>query len=324
MSDPQAVQPSDAEIEARIRKEILPLFELAIAGGHAVYRNPLLSQCWQAIEAEPCLCRAVEDQEVGPNGLLETDVLNDPRNGGTPPYEACRGCPVAARIRPTIIEELGEAFNTLLHKLTERENLIADAANLTRSLASSLEDMDQENRIIRTQMIRDVLTGLYNRHHMNDCLAKEVERCQGRSRKLAVLMLDLDDFKRFNDTFGHLEGDKVLARFGRHLRESLRDYDMAFRYGGEEFLVMLPDTDAAGAMLVAERIRKGFRELVFEVPASQFRDGERVSMTVSIGLAEYDDGKGVLELLEKADQALYQAKHQGKDRIVALGRPALV
>lgn len=324
MSDPQASQPSYAEIEERIRKEILPLFELAIAGGRAVYRNPLLSLCWEAIESEPCRCRAIEDPEVHENRLLEADVLNDPRNGGSPPYDACRGCPVAARIRPTIIEELGESFNTLLHKLTERENLIANAANLTRSLASSLEDMDHENRVIRTQMIRDVLTGLYNRHHMNDRLAKEVERCQGRRRKLVVLMLDLDDFKRFNDTYGHLEGDKVLARFGRHLRESLRDYDMAFRFGGEEFVVMLPDTDAAGAMLVAERIRKGFRELVFEVPATPFQDAERVSMTVSIGLAEYGNGQGALELLEEADQALYQAKHQGKDRIVTFRHPVPV
>ncbi|HPF36920.1 MAG TPA: GGDEF domain-containing protein [Candidatus Krumholzibacteria bacterium] len=315
MSDPQARTGSYAELEKRIRLEILPLFELAIAGGQAVYRNPNLSFCWEAIEAEPCRCKAIEDSEVDESLLADADLLSDPRHGGVPAYEACRQCPVAKQIRPSVVEELGEAFNTLIHRLTERENLIANAANLTRSLASSLEDMDHENRVIRTQMIRDVLTGCYNRHHMNDRLLKEVERCQGRRRKLSVLMLDLDDFKRFNDTFGHLEGDKVLSRFGRHLRESLRDYDMAFRYGGEEFLVMLPDTDTQGALIVAERIRKGFGTLVFEVPATPMHASECVSMTVSIGLAEYRGGLSALELLEEADQALYRAKNEGKDRI---------
>lgn len=315
MSEQPNPQASYAELEERIRREILPLFELAIAGGRAVYRNPHLARCWEAIEAEPCRCRAIEDSEVAEEHFLDADVLTGDRTVSSPPFAACRECPVSRRVNPTVVEELGEAFNTMIHRLSERENLIANAANLTRSLASSLEDMDHENQLIRTQMIRDVLTGLYNRHHMNDRLLQEVERCQNRRRKLCVLMLDLDDFKHFNDSFGHLEGDKVLARFGRHLRESLRDYDLAFRYGGEEFLVMLPDTDADEAMIVAERIRGAFARIIFEVPATSIHPSECVSMTVSIGLAEYRGGLSALELLEEADQALYRAKHGGKNRI---------
>ncbi len=315
MSEQQPILQSYAKLEERIRSEILTLFDQAIAGQRPVYRNKNMFHCWDAVDSEPCRCKAVEEGEIEEYTMNDLTTAQQDSGSTIRPYSACRECPVFKDVCPSVVEELGEAFNTLMHKMRASDDVISDATNLTRSLASSLENMDFENHVIREQMITDSLTGLYNRHHMNDSLLAEVDRCHNRRRHMCLVMLDLDDFKSFNDTYGHLEGDKVLARFGRHVQSCLREYDMAFRYGGEEFLIMLPDTMADDARLVAERIRRGFMEIVFNVPANRDHSGGEVEMTVSGGLVEYQNGMGAIELLEVADQALYAAKRQGKNQI---------
>ena len=315
MSEQQSPNSSYAELEERIRSEILVLFEAALTGLRPVYRNKHLSYCWDAVDSDPCRCKAVEEGEVEEYTMNDLAAAQRDMGLTVRPYSACQQCDVFKDVCPTVVEELGEAFNTLLHKVRESDGVIADATSLTRSLASSLEDMDFENRVIREQMITDTLTGLFNRHHMNDQLLAEVDRCHNRRRHMCLIMIDLDDFKSFNDTFGHLEGDKVLARFGRHLKSCLREYDMAFRYGGEEFLVMLPDTMADDARLVAERVRRGFSEITFEVPANRDHSGGKVELTVSGGLVEYQNGMGAIEMLEITDQCLYAAKRDGKNQI---------
>jgi len=304
-----------AELEQRIRLEILSLFEDVIVGKRPVFRNRHLSYCWEAVDSDPCLCRAVESGEI--EAYAMNDLSASQQNNGTTirPYSACLECPVFSKVCPTVVEELGEAFNTMLHKMRATDDAMNNAATLTRSLASNLEDLDIENRVIRELMITDTLTGLFNRHYMNEQLLSEVERCHNRRRHLSVLMVDLDDFKIFNDSYGHLEGDKVLARFGRHLQSSLRGYDKAFRYGGEEFLILLPDTGMDDARIVAERIRSGFGDLNFVVPMGRNHAGATLNLTISGGLAEYRNGMGAIELIEAADQALYKAKRNGKNRI---------
>lgn len=132
----------------------------------------------------------------------------------------------------------------------------------------------------------------------------------------SVLMLDLDHFKAVNDTYGHLVGDRVLATVSGCLVRHLRRSDVAGRYGGEELVVLLPHTPAAGALIIAERLRSAIAELAF------ISGGQAVSLTVSVGVASLLSNEGqvpedvALDLLSRADQALYQAKHQGRNRVM--------
>ncbi|NIQ57534.1 MAG: diguanylate cyclase, partial [Gemmatimonadetes bacterium] len=139
---------------------------------------------------------------------------------------------------------------------------------------------------------------------------QELERASRYERPLSVLMMDIDRFKEFNDTFGHQAGDDVLAGMGEVLRDATRESDVPARYGGEEFIVILPDCDLQGAMDAAERIRARLSDEVFEGGA----------VTVSIGAAAHPGhGDSAMELIAAADVALYAAKEAGRDRVVAAG-----
>ena len=154
----------------------------------------------------------------------------------------------------------------------------------------------------------DSLTGLSNRRHMMDALRLEHERAKRGSGPFAVLMMDVDHFKKFNDEHGHQAGDEVLVRFGSVLRETIRAYDCAARYGGEEFLVMLSGTGEADAVGIAERICERVR-------AESFDGGH---ITASIGVAEYPaHGDSVDAVIGRADEALYRAKRAGRDRVAS-------
>ena len=125
--------------------------------------------------------------------------------------------------------------------------------------------------------------------------------------------MDVDDFKQYNDTYGHLEGDEVLIELGELIRNSLRDTDSAYRYGGEEFTIILPETSKDHALIVAERIRKEFEGVAF-CPGKD----SAVHKTVSIGVIQYKNKEKLENLIKRADQAMYQAKNQGKSRTVFL------
>ncbi len=162
---------------------------------------------------------------------------------------------------------------------------------------------------------RDPLTGFYNHRYLHERLGEEVVRSQRGRRPLSVLMLDLDDFKLVNDTFGHLFGDQVLTWTAELIRSSLRGSDLAARYGGDEFALILPDTDAADARLVAERILEAFRDQPFI--------GEQrgpVPIAASIGAATFPtDGRTPTELIAAADTALYRVKRDGGHDAAAAG-----
>jgi two-component system cell cycle response regulator len=162
--------------------------------------------------------------------------------------------------------------------------------------------------------ITDALTGLHNRRYMETHLATLVEQAQARGKPLTVLVLDIDFFKAVNDTHGHDAGDDVLREFAVRLKKSIRGIDLACRLGGEEFVVVMPDTDMAVATMVAERLRRRIAADAFPI-----HKGERkVAVTISIGLAAVggpDDGAA--NVLKRADQALYRAKRDGRNRVVA-------
>jgi diguanylate cyclase (GGDEF)-like protein len=194
-------------------------------------------------------------------------------------------------------------------RLEDRLVLQAVASELVVAVENS-----QLYKLTKRLSITDELTGLHNYRYLQQRLEDEFERARRFDRPLSLLMLDADDFKRFNDANGHVAGDAALAEFGGLLKAAVREIDVTARYGGEEFSVVLPETDAAGAFVVAEKIREA-------VAGHHFADadGNRdLHLTVSVGLATFplhaDDREA---LLRQADDALYQAKHLGRDRVRA-------
>jgi diguanylate cyclase (GGDEF)-like protein len=164
---------------------------------------------------------------------------------------------------------------------------------------------------LRHQSIRDPLTGLYNRRYLEESLARELARCERRGLPLTLLMLDLDHFKALNDRHGHDGGDAVLSSFGRVLQENCREEDIACRYGGEEFTLILPETDAATALRRAEQLRS----LVAAMSVQHMRR-ELGPVTVSIGVAVFPEHATSATVLKRlADEALYEAKRLGRNRV---------
>jgi diguanylate cyclase (GGDEF)-like protein len=161
--------------------------------------------------------------------------------------------------------------------------------------------------------LTDPMTALSRRHVLEDALRRESERVRRTGGSLALVLIDLDHFKRVNDTHGHRVGDMVLERVGRLLRATTRNLDLPARFGGEEFAVLLYDTDLPGALSFAERFRGTLREMRCAVA-----HGQTVRVTASVGVAVGTDLVDPQALVELADQALYRAKNSGRDRLVSV------
>jgi diguanylate cyclase (GGDEF)-like protein len=197
--------------------------------------------------------------------------------------------------------------------MTEVFNHIVEQLRLGRKeLAEVHQTLRERNQELQELSVTNSLTGLFNRKHMWETLARELEGVKRHQRPLAVLMIDIDHFKRYNDTRGHLAGDEVLRRMGDIFHRSLRVCDYAARYGGEEFLAVLPDTNSAKAAQAAERLR-GL------VADEKFAEGQGpIGITVSIGVASTSEHESEPEaLVRNADTALYRAKKAGRNRVVA-------
>jgi len=174
------------------------------------------------------------------------------------------------------------------------------------------DDLKRSNELLLELSNTDHLTGLFNRRFLMEALDKEVQRARRKDGQVALLLMDIDHFKRVNDTHGHLQGDVVLQKVALHIQKELRSYDIAARYGGEEFVAVLPDTSLKEAFNVADRIRLSVQGMHFAGSLAN----ERV--TVSLGVALFpspcfDDIDG---LLRAADEALYQAKERGRNRVI--------
>lgn len=186
-------------------------------------------------------------------------------------------------------------------------------------MASLVAQLESQTRILAHLAAFDELTGLYNRRSLDGALAASCQRAREQMRALTVLMLDLDHFKQVNDRYGHAAGDAVLREFARRLVGAVRDTDVVGRYGGEEFAVLLPDTDESAGRVIAERIRAAIAEQPFALEAGS------LTVTVSIGASSHATGEsaGCRGLLEEADQALYLAKKEGRNRVVVFRPPEL-
>jgi two-component system, cell cycle response regulator len=162
--------------------------------------------------------------------------------------------------------------------------------------------------------ITDPLTGLYNRRYMETHLGALVDQAAARGKPLTALVLDIDYFKSVNDTYGHDAGDDVLREFATRVRKSIRGIDLACRFGGEEFVVVMPETDMAVATIVAERLRRRIASEPFPI----HQGAQSIEVTISIGIATLDTADdNAANILKRADQALYRAKRDGRNRVVA-------
>jgi two-component system, cell cycle response regulator len=173
-------------------------------------------------------------------------------------------------------------------------------------------ELEEANKKLRKLSITDGLTGLFNHRHIHELLRDEFERTRRSGEPLAVAMLDLDRFKQVNDTYGHPTGDVILYETAQILRDTAREIDMVGRYGGEEFIVVLPGTDEEKAARFAERVRTAVCEHLFRDEPNEVR------MSLSSGVASFpgEDADSPDRLLRRADQALYAAKEGGRNRVV--------
>ncbi len=218
--------------------------------------------------------------------------------------------PAAARHWRAILRHHGQMSERLGRQVLLQTALL-DYLHARAVLPAAVKviDLDAFERL-KDQSRTDPLTGLHNRRVFDDLFAREASLASRHATDLALVFFDLDDFKKINDHYGHQAGDEVLRQTARILQAQRRNEDIVVRYGGEEFILLLPHTGKHEALLIGERIRRA-------VAANQIRlNGHRFRITLSGGLAAYPfDGAGPERLIEDADQALYYAKQRGKNRI---------
>lgn len=217
----------------------------------------------------------------------------------------------------TKVNGLSLGANDYISKPFRVEELLARVAvsiRLKRErdlLQESAEELRRRAEAASEMSMTDALTGLLNRYGLQRALQRELSEARRYSRPLSCLLLDIDFFKAINDTHGHAAGDAALMQTARVLTESVRGSDVVCRYGGEEFLVLAPETDARGAHSLAEKIR-------LSVSSRLFGDGGRAfALTLSAGVAELRPGESGNDMIARADLALYQAKQHGRDRVEA-------
>jgi len=231
--------------------------------------------------------------------------------------ERTRGVPILiiaeAEENARLLRGLEIGVNDYLLRPVDKNELLARVRTQIRKkrYTARLRDNVQQSM---EMAITDGLTGLYNRRYMESHLATLVEQAAGRGKPLSLLVLDIDYFKSINDSFGHDAGDDVLREFAMRVRKSIRGIDLACRYGGEEFVVVMPETDMAVGALVAERIRRRIASEPFAIE----QGAKAIDVTLSIGLASLNAASDTgATILKRADQALYRAKRDGRNRVVA-------
>ena len=216
------------------------------------------------------------------------------------------------------VEGLDAGADDYISKPFSPKELLARVRAQLR-LKGRQDQLRDSNETLKEISIRDALTGLFNRGYLDARIEEEIARRDRIAAPLSVALVDIDLFKRVNDTRGHLCGDEVLREVGAEILASVRRCDVAARYGGEEFCVVLPDADRHGARRVAERLRAAVEAKVMTFA------GEDFHVTVSVGVAQFShELSGAPDLLALADRALYDAKEQGRNRVVVAATPVPV
>lgn len=218
-------------------------------------------------------------------------------------------------LRSVLLTDRNEDFNgrlIVVRDVSERVRVEQALRGANRDLEKKIAEIEELQAQLREQAIRDPLTGLFNRRYLEESLARELAQMKRSSETLCVAMLDIDNFKRFNDQHGHPAGDAMLVHLGKILRAHIREGDIVCRYGGEEFVVVLPSASVAIAMARMEECRR-----IFETTSLSY-NGLELWSTISAGVSCYpSDGQNTGSLLNQADKALYLAKQQGKNRVIS-------
>lgn len=220
---------------------------------------------------------------------------------------------LAFAAQAAIAIENASLFERSQRELLDRRRAEDELRGANARLSGQLAEIEALQARLREQAVRDALTGLFNRRYLTETLQRELARCAREARPLSVVMLDVDHFKALNDASGHEAGDRVLQALSGLLAEQVRQEDVACRFGGEEFVIVLPGASAADAAARAEAWREAVLRL--QVP----HQDATLSVTVSMGVAERGAGAHADDLLRRADQALYEAKRGGRNRVVAAG-----
>lgn len=273
--------------------------------------NPSYKQIFSGAElGQPCyFCVHKRDQVCSHCGLVrvfEDGGIHDHHSSVTLPDGSTR---VVHSISAPVVEPDG-SINSAVEVVRD----VTERVALERDLKEKSWELERANKKLAKMAVTDGLTMLFNRRYFQDSLTREFRRL-ARHRALPLLalaMIDIDHFKRLNDTHGHQAGDQVLKGLGKVLKNCVRLTDIIARYGGEEFVIVMPETDAEGMAVVAERIRSSVESM------ETMYAGSVIKVTVSIGVASYPDGdiRSEDELVKAADKALYVAKDQGRNRIV--------
>ena len=201
----------------------------------------------------------------------------------------------------TIIRKNNYEFNTEQRQI----------ARITIQQAAKGIKYSNKLRDISEQAIIDSLSGLYNQRYFKEMLSKTVSRAVRYPEKISLILLDLDNFKKINDDYGHLAGDKIISAVGKTILETIREIDISARYGGDEFAILLPNTDSKGSITLAEKIKSNFENKLMKM------NELKIKPTFSLGIATFpDNAETKNDLFEKSDEALYEAKNLGKNIII--------
>jgi diguanylate cyclase (GGDEF)-like protein len=268
-----------------------------------------------SFEGYEVILAATGEEGVKKAGELKPDVIlmdiNLPGIDGTEALKQIRKInPIQSVIMLTAfatvenaIRALKEGATDFVKKPFENEHLI-HIVNQVLEKSRTLREKENLEEEVRRLSITDDLTGLYNHRHFFKALESELTRLKRQKTSLSLLMLDLDNFKRYNDTHGHIEGDRVLKKIGEIIKHLIRhNVDSGYRYGGDEFAALLIGASLEQALTIAERIRLTIEEAGFK------------DITVSVGLAEFQDGFDLERFVKSADDAMYVAKHSGGNRV---------
>lgn len=252
------------------------------------------------------------------NPLLVKNLAQDPRilQKPKPRYKTSSFISVPLKLRDQTIGVINLADKITGQAFSEQDLQLMVALGGGISIAIERSQLHEKIEALKKISITDPLTDLLNRRYFQGRLLEEVERTRRHQIPFSLVIMDVDNFKTFNDAYGHLEGDEILRRVSRVIRKHIRAIDVASRYGGEEFTIIFPQTQKEDARIIAERLCKGIE--TEEVLQKKFQPS---SPTVSIGLASFpDDAETAEELVRNADRALYQAKVQGKNRVVVFNQ----
>lgn len=242
-------------------------------------------------------------QTIQSGKVWRGELLNKKKNG-EPYWEVEMIAPV--------IDSEGAIVNYIAIKedVTAQKESDAKLREAYSRLEEQMKEIQGLQDELREQAIRDPLTGLHNRHYLNEVLGRELSRALREGYPVSFMLLDIDRFKSVNDMYGHTAGDFVLREIADQLSEFTRVEDIVCRYGGEEFLVVLPNTNEQDAFIIADRLRHSIQE--FKIKA----DGKNISVTISVGISQFPiHGQYEAQVIEAADKALYHAKHNGRNQV---------